>query len=378
MSLTIAHATINQWHERFGYCSFKVLKKILTSCDIPVSNNIVFCYACVHGKCHQLPFYSFKHTYSRPLKIVYNDVWGPASILASNGACYYISFVDAYTKFTWIYLIHHKSQVKNVFKFFKNLVGNQTRYKITVVQSDNAKEYLSLTSYLQQCGIQHRLSCPYTHEQNGYVERKHRHIIDMGITLLTTTSLPLKFWVEAFIVVVHTINVLPTNVLKGDNPYNMLFKRKPDCKHFNVFGRAFYPNLRPYNQCKFTFLSACCLFLGYSIGHAGYICLTQEGKTIVSRHVVFNEKSFPYKDHADKFVIPSGNAKVHTSFTPTITLIHSPNTANNLSSNDHAFIPHASSVTSSLLSSNSSITLSSKPSTTPTNTTPDGKTFFFY
>ena len=90
------------------------------------SNNIVFCSACVRGKCHQLPFYSFEHTYSRSLKLVYT----------------YISFVDAYTKFTWIYLIHHKSQVKNIFQFFINLVENQIGYKITVVQSDNAKEYL--------------------------------------------------------------------------------------------------------------------------------------------------------------------------------------------------------------------------------------------
>jgi len=74
-----------------------------------------------------------------------------------NGARYYISFVDVYTKITWIYLIHHKSQVKNVFKCFKNLLENQIGYKINVVQSDNAKEYLSLTSYLQECGIQHRL-----------------------------------------------------------------------------------------------------------------------------------------------------------------------------------------------------------------------------
>jgi len=193
----------------------------------------------------------------------------------------------------------------------------------------------------------------------------------MGITLLTTTFLPLKFWVEAFVVVVHTISVLPTDVLKGDNPYNMLFKCKPDYKQFKVFGCVCYPNLCPYNQCKFTFRSACCMFLGYSIRHIGYICLTQEGKTIVSHHVVFNEKSFPYKDHTDKFFVPSGNAKVHTNFTPTVTLIHSPNTANSLSFNNPAFIPHAPSITSSLLSSNSSTILSSEPSTTPTNTTPE-------
>ena len=258
---------------------------------------------------------------------------GPASVLASNGARYYVSFVDAYSKFTWIYLIHHKSRVKTVFKFFKKLVENQTGYKIHALQSDNAKEYLSLTSYLQECGITDRLSCPYTHEQNGSVERKHRHIVDIGLTLLNTISLPLKFWAEAFVAAVHTINVLPTDVLKGDNPYNMLFKRQPNYKKFKVFGCACYPNLRPYKQCKFAFRSTGCLFLGYSILHAGYIGLTQDGNTIVSRHVVFNEKYFPYKDHAGKFVVSSGNAQVHTNIAPTLTAIHSPHTDNILSDN---------------------------------------------
>jgi len=50
----------------------KFSKKILTSCDIPTSNNnIVFCSACV---CGEVPFYSFEHTYSCPLELVYTDV----------------------------------------------------------------------------------------------------------------------------------------------------------------------------------------------------------------------------------------------------------------------------------------------------------------
>ena len=170
---------------------------------------------------------------------------------------------------------------------------------------------------------------------------------------------------------VHTINVLPTDVLKGDNPYNMLFKHQPNYKKFKVFGCTCYPNLRPYNKCKFSFRSACCLFLGYSVRHVGYICLTQEGKTIVSRHVVFNEKSFPYKDHAGKFVVSSGNAQVHTNIAPSLTIIHSPNTDNILSINDTPFVTHASSTTPSRLSSAPSTNLPLGPSESSPSTTPD-------
>ena len=128
----------------------------------------MFCSACVSGKCHQLP-----------LELIYSDVWGSASVLASNRAQYYVSFVDAYTKFTWIYLIHHKSQVKNVLNFLKFLLKIKLDIRF-MLYNLTMKKKISLTFYLQACGIQHCLSCPYTHDKNRFVERKHPHIVDMG------------------------------------------------------------------------------------------------------------------------------------------------------------------------------------------------------
>ena len=68
---------------------------------------------------------------------------------ASNGARYYVSFLDAFTKFTWIYVLHTKSQVSHAFKKFKVLVENQTDHKIYNLQTDNAREFLALTPFLQ-------------------------------------------------------------------------------------------------------------------------------------------------------------------------------------------------------------------------------------
>jgi len=119
------------------------------------------------------------------------------------------------------------------------------------------------------------------------VERKHLHIVDMGLSLLAHANLSLKFWAEAFISSVHIINVLPSAVLHGDTPHNRLFHTTPNYTRFKVFGCACCPNLCPYNAHKFSFHSQCCLFLGYSLHHAGYICLTPDGKTIISRNVIF-------------------------------------------------------------------------------------------
>jgi len=145
----------------------------------------------------------------------------------------------------------------------------------------------------------------------------------MGLTLLATTSLPLSFWAKAFIAFVHIINVLPTEVLSGNNPYHLLFQRQPDYNKFKNFGCACYPSLRPYNKRKFSFRSSCCLFLGYSIQHAGYICLTPEGKTIISRHVIFNEFVFPCNDHTNRFEIEYASSQVSSEPLPSIIVMQS-------------------------------------------------------
>jgi hypothetical protein len=47
-------------------------------------------------------------------------------------------------------------------------------------------------------GITHLVSCPHTYQQNGPTERKHRHIVKVGLSLLVHAFMPLKFWDEAF------------------------------------------------------------------------------------------------------------------------------------------------------------------------------------
>jgi histone deacetylase 1/2 len=73
--------------------------------------------ACQQGKSHQLPFSLSQHVATAPLELIYSDVWGPTQTSVS-GHNYYISFVDAYSRFTWLYLIKRKSDVFYVFLQF--------------------------------------------------------------------------------------------------------------------------------------------------------------------------------------------------------------------------------------------------------------------
>jgi histone deacetylase 1/2 len=122
--------------------------------------------------------------------------------------------------------------------------------KILAVQSDWGGEYQSLNLFFKRLGISHHVSCLYAHQQNRSAERKHRHIVEVGLTLLAHASMPLKFWDEAFITAVFLINRLPSKVINGDTPFERLMGDTPDYSFLRSFGCAVWPNLRPYNSKK--------------------------------------------------------------------------------------------------------------------------------
>src|ERR1044072_1552025 len=104
------------WHNRLGHPNHDVLTTVLSSCNIPISNKKVlsFCQSCIMGKAHKLPSSSSNSVYTHPLELVFSDLWGPAPYTTSNGFRYYMSFVDAHTRFTWIYFLKAKSEAFTV------------------------------------------------------------------------------------------------------------------------------------------------------------------------------------------------------------------------------------------------------------------------
>ena len=77
------------------------------------------------------------------LDIVHSDVCGPMSTASLSGYVYYVSFIDDYSRKTWIYLLKEKNEVFGKFKEFKALVENLTEWKIKALRSDNGGEFTS-------------------------------------------------------------------------------------------------------------------------------------------------------------------------------------------------------------------------------------------
>jgi len=151
----VPSSTYNIWHSRFGHAQPKVIHQIMKHCNIPYTATREFCTACVIGKSHQQPFHTSQTVYSKPLQLVFIDIWGPSYTPATNGACYYIAFVDAYTKYVWLYLIHSKAQALYVFQSFKLYAEKQTGFSLLSIQTDNAKEFLCFKNFLSIHGITH-------------------------------------------------------------------------------------------------------------------------------------------------------------------------------------------------------------------------------
>jgi histone deacetylase 1/2 len=233
------------WHSRLGHPAIPIVQKVISSNSLPCASNKSVesvCDSCQRAKSRQLPYPVSNKISSAPLELIYSDVWGPAPTSVGRHN-YYVSFIDDYSKYTWIYLLRHKSDVFRVFQDFQNLIERKLSRKILCIQSDWGGEYEKLNSFLQKIGISHRVSCPRAHQQNGAAERKHRHIVEVGLALLANASMPLKFWDQAFLTATHLINLLPSKVIQFEVPATRLLGETPDYNSLRVFGCACWPNL---------------------------------------------------------------------------------------------------------------------------------------
>jgi hypothetical protein len=169
------------------------------------------------------------------------------------------------------------------------------------------------------------VSYPYTQQQNGIVKRKHRHIVEMGLALLTTASMPLKFWDQAFLAATHLINRTPTKLLAYDIPLHRLLGATPNYSSIRVFWCTCWPNLRPYNSHELPLCSLRCVFIGYINLHKGYTCLDiSTGCVYISRDVIFDEAIFPFSELkpntgaryiAEVLLLPNERATLESSMT---------------------------------------------------------------
>ncbi|XP_019172827.1 PREDICTED: uncharacterized protein LOC109168244 [Ipomoea nil] len=150
---------------------------------------------------------------------------------------------------------------------FHNEIKNQFGVSIKILRSDNASEYFNtpLSTFLDSEGILHESSCPDTPQQNGVSERKNRHLVETARTMLLHYKVPSYFWGDAILHSCYLINHMPSSVLHGKIPYNILFPQEPLHKFpLRVFGcTCFVRDITP-GRDKLSPKSLKCIFVGLS------------------------------------------------------------------------------------------------------------------
>lgn len=218
--------------------------------------------------------------------------------LCTHGKCNrFLTIVEEYSKCTWVYLISDKTQVPSLIQNFIHLIQTQFHTTVKTVRSDNGTEFLNteLQNFFKSSGIIHQTSCPYTPQQNGVVERKHQHILNVARSLMIQASLPKMFWGDCILTAVHLINLLPVSQLAFKSPYEMIFKKTPDYDYLKVFGCLCYIANVSGPSDKFDSRGLRCVFFGYPYGQKGYRVMHLETKKCyVSRDVIFVENTYPF------------------------------------------------------------------------------------
>jgi hypothetical protein len=119
--------------------------------------------SCQFGKQTKLPFNNSDSFSSAPFDLVHSNVWCPAPFTLEGGSRYFVIFVDDYSKFTWIYMLKHCSDLVSIFQTFHKMIQTQFSRTIKVFRSDNAQEYhyKSFLSILDSNSTFPHHSCPY-------------------------------------------------------------------------------------------------------------------------------------------------------------------------------------------------------------------------
>ena len=109
---------------------------------------------------------------------IHSDIWGPSRVTSFDFR-YFVTFIDEFSRCTWVYLMKDRSELLPISMSFFKEIENQFEKIIKIFRSDNAKEYFShdLSSFLSSKGILHQSTCLHTPQQNDTRSTRNPHPI---------------------------------------------------------------------------------------------------------------------------------------------------------------------------------------------------------
>nr|GFA35943.1 retrotransposon protein, putative, Ty1-copia subclass [Tanacetum cinerariifolium] len=194
-------------------------------------------------KVDKTPYELWKSFPHRPEKatgllgIIHTDVCGLLRHVSRQGASYFITFTNDYSRYGYVCLLKHKHEVFETFKVFKNKVENQPGKTIKALRSGRGDEYISqeFKYYLKAYGIVQQLTPPYTPQHNGVSERRNHTLLDMVRSMMNLITLPLSFWDYVLESATRILNMVPTKKV-DKTPYELWYGKVPNLSYLKVSG----------------------------------------------------------------------------------------------------------------------------------------------
>jgi transposase InsO family protein len=296
------------WHRRLAHVGMKNLHKLLKGEHILALTNVHFekdrvCSACQAGK-QVSSHHPHKNimTTDRPLELLHMDLFDPIAYISIGGSKYCLVIVDDYSCFTWVFFLQEKSQTQETLKGFLTWAQNEFKLRIKKIRSDNGTEFKNsqIEGFLEEEGIKHEFSSPYTHQQNGVVERKNRTLLDMARTILDEYKTPDQFWAEAINTACYSINRLYLHRILKKTSYELLTGKKPNVSYFRVFGSKCFILIKRGIKSKFAPNAVEGFLLGYDSNTRAYRIFNKStGLVEVSCDIVFDETNGSQVDQVD-------------------------------------------------------------------------------
>ncbi|GKE43914.1 retrotransposon protein, putative, ty1-copia subclass [Tanacetum coccineum] len=133
------------WHCRLRHISKKRIEKLqhdglLNSTDIKFFEK---CISCMSGKMARKPYSHQVERAKDLLGLINTNVYGPFRTVSRQGASYFVTFTDDFSRYVYVYLLKHKHEVFETFKVFQKEVENQLGKIIKSLHSDRGGEYMS-------------------------------------------------------------------------------------------------------------------------------------------------------------------------------------------------------------------------------------------
>jgi transposase InsO family protein len=194
------------------------------------------------------------------------------SVGSLGGSLYYVTFIDDYSRKTWLYLLKSKDEIFSKFQEFKAKIENLTNKKIKTLRTDNGGEYTSkeFFAFCKSARIRREMIVPHNPQQNGVAKRKKRSIEETVKALLNDQDLSMFLWGEAVMTAIYVQNRSPHCILKDMTPEEAFSGKKPNIENLRIFGWPVYSHIPKDKRNKLEPSGKKGIFVGYSDSSKAY------------------------------------------------------------------------------------------------------------